>query len=197
VSGAAAGKLLSNAAQVGITMDWSSDGRFVLYRNVDPKTGWDIWAKPLEGAGNDFPVIQTVFDDRDGQFSPDGKWIAYQSNESGRFEIYVQLFPGPGGKAQISTGGGSQVRWGRSTKEIFYIAPDGRLMAVPIRFSSNGQIVDADTPIALFQTDMGAVAGGSSHLYDVARDGQRFLVNTLTEAPSSTPITMILNWSAK
>jgi hypothetical protein len=67
---------------VGIAMDWSSDGRFVLYRNIDPKTGWDIWAKPIDGAGHVFPVIQTMFDDRDGQFSHDRKWIAYQSNES-------------------------------------------------------------------------------------------------------------------
>ena len=195
VSGAASGKLLRSAAQVGIAMDWSPDGRFVLYRNLDPKTGWDIWAVPVDGTGTPFLVIQTSFDERDGQFSPDGKWIAYQSNESGRFEIYAQPFPGPGGKSQISTAGGSQVRWSRGTKEIFYITPEGHLMAVPIRFPSNSQIVEADAPTLLFPTDMGAVAGGSSHQYDVAPDGQRFLKNTLIEAPSSSPITMILNWS--
>ena len=136
-------------------MDWSPDGRFLLYRSIDPKTGSDIWALPLDGDRKPFPVVQTNFDERDGQFSPDGKWIAYQSNESGRFEIYVQPFPGPGGKSQVSTNGGAQVRWRRDGKELFYIALDGRLMAVPIRLASNGQAVEAGTPVPLFATHVG------------------------------------------
>ncbi len=87
--------------------DWSRDGRLLLFRSPDPKTGFDIWAVPLEGDRKPFPVVQTNFDERDGQFSPDGKWIAYQSNESGQYEIYVQPFPGPGGKTRISRNGGS------------------------------------------------------------------------------------------
>ena len=127
-------------------MDWSPDGRFVLYRYNSiqaslpstSSTGWDIWALPLDGDRKPFPVVQTNFEERDGQFSPDGKWIAYQSNESGRFEIYVQPFPGPARKwGPISTNGGAQVRWRRDGKELFYIALDDRLMAVPIQLDKN------------------------------------------------------------
>ncbi len=98
--------------------------------------GPDLWALPLDGDRKSFPVVQTKFNERDGQFSPDGKWIAYQSDESGRWEVYVQPFVGPGGKLQISTNGGAQVRWRRDGKELFYIGLDNRLMAVPIRLDS-------------------------------------------------------------
>src|SRR5213083_2964398 len=112
--------------------------------------GWDIWALPLDGDRKPFPVVQTDFEERDGQFSPDGKWIAYQSNESGRFEIHVQPFSGSerqvSGKWQVSTTGGAQVRWRHDGKELFYIALDGRLMAVPIRLASDGQSIEAAAP---------------------------------------------------
>ena len=87
-----------------------------------------------------FPFLKTPFDERDGQFSPDGKWIAYQSNESGRFEIYVQPFPGPGGKFQISADGGAQPRWNKNGKEIFYVSLDSKMMAVPVKLSPDGQL---------------------------------------------------------
>jgi dipeptidyl aminopeptidase/acylaminoacyl peptidase len=137
--------------------DWSADGRFLLFEAVDPKTGSDIWALPFDGDRKPFPVVQTSFDESTSQFSPDGKWIAYQSNESGRYEIYLQPFPGPAGKSQVSTNGGAQVRWRRDGKELFYIAFDGRLMAVPIRFTANAvQVIDAGTPMPLFATHVGA-----------------------------------------
>ena len=148
----------------------------------------------MDGDRKPFPVVQTNFDERDGQFSPDGKWIAYQSNESGRFEIYVQPFPGPGGKLQISTNGGAQVRWRRDGKELFYIALDDRLMAVPIRLASNGQTVEPGSPIPLFATRVGgALQTIFRQQYMVSPDGQRFLMNTITEEAAS-PITVILNW---
>ena len=179
-------------------MDWSPDGRFLLYRSRDPKTLYDLWALPMEGDRKPFPVVQTNFDERDGQFSPDGKWIAYQSNESaGRFEIYVQPFPGPG-KWQISTNGGAQVRWRRDGKELFYIGLDGRLMAVPIRLASNGQAVEPGTPVPLFATRIGgAVQGVDRQQYMVSPDGQRFLMKTVTEEASTSSIMVILNWKAK
>jgi hypothetical protein len=99
--------------------DWSSDGRFLLFRNLTLKTDWDIWAMPVSEDRKAFPVVQTNFEERDGQFSPDGKWIAYQSNESGRFEIYVQPFPAGGEKVRISNNGGAQARWRRCGKECF------------------------------------------------------------------------------
>src|SRR5262249_39294339 len=88
--------------------DWSPDGRFVLFRKTDPQTGVDLWVLPVSGDKRPSPFLKTPFDEWDGQFSPGGKWIAYESNESGRFEIYVQPFPGPGEKFQISTNGGAQ-----------------------------------------------------------------------------------------
>jgi serine/threonine protein kinase len=181
--------------------DWSPDGRFLLYRSVDQNENLDIWALPMEGDRKPFPVVQTNFRETDGQFSPDGRWIAYQSDESGRFEIYVQRFPGPGGKVGgkwlISTNGGAQVRWRRDGQELFYIALDGRLMAVAIRLASSGQAVEAGAPVPLFATHVGgAVQGVSRQQYIVSVDGQRFLMNTVTE-DATAPITVILNWKAK
>src|SRR5262249_415037 len=129
-------------------------------------------------------------------FSPDGGWIAYQSNESGRFEIYVQPFPGPGGKWQLSTEGGSQPRWRRDGKELFYISPDNKLIAVPIRLSSAGKTVELGTPMPLFQTRIVGEPGIilRTHQYAVSPDGQRFLINVNAEEASVGPITVILNW---
>src|SRR5262249_3929106 len=152
---------------------------------------------PMDGDRKPFPVVQTEFEERDGQFSPDGKWIAYQSNESGRFEIYVQPFPGTGTKIQISTNGGGQVRWRRAGKELFYITLDDRLMAVPIGISSDNKTIDAGAPVPLFATHVGgAVQGIYRPQYMLSPDGQRFLMSTVAEeAPS--PITVILNWKPK
>jgi len=129
----------------------------------------------MVGDRKPFPVVQTEFDERDGQFSPDGKWVAYSSNESNRFEIYVQPFPGPGTRIQVSVNGGAQVRWRADGKELFYIALDGRLVAVPIRIAFDGQAIKAGTAQALFSTRIGeAVQGIYRPQYMVSADGQRF-----------------------
>jgi Tol biopolymer transport system component len=185
--------LLASAQDKGPT-DWSPDGRFLLYTTGDPKTGSDIWALPLDGDRKPFPLVQTNFAEREGQFSPDGKWIAYESNESGRYEIYVQPFPGPGGKVQVSASGGAQVRWRRDGKELFYIALDNRLMAVPIQLASNAQTIGTGAASSLFVTRVGgAVSFPFKQQYDVSPDGQRFLMNTVTDE-AAAPITVILNW---
>jgi eukaryotic-like serine/threonine-protein kinase len=191
--GAGNEELLLATAQDKTPTDWSPDGRFLLYRSVDPKTGYDLWALPMNGDQKPFPVVQTNFDERDAQFSPDGKWIAYQSNESGRFEIYIQPFPGPGSKLQVSTNGGAQVRWGPDGKELFYMALDARLMAVPIQLASNPQTAEPGSPTPLFATRVGGALQGFMQQYDVSSDGQRFLMNTITEEAAS-PITVVLNW---
>jgi len=174
-------------------VDWSSDGRFILFRSPAKTTGFDLWALPLEGDHKPFPVVQTTFEERDGQFSPDGRWIAYQSNESGRVEIYVQPFP-KGHREPISTDGGAQVRWRSDGKELFYIALDGRLMAVPITFGPAGRTIEAGVPAPLFTTRVGgAIQSVFQQQYVVSPDGQRFLMSTVTE--THTPaITVILNW---
>ena len=169
-----------------------------IQRTSSGKTENDIWALPLNGDRKPFAVVQTAFEEKDAQFSPDGRWIAYQSNETGQFEIYLQQFPGPGGRQRISTAGGAQVRWRRDGRELFYIALDGRLMAVPIRFASNGQAVDAGTPAPLFATHVGgAVSGLDRQQYVVSPDGQRFLMSVVPEDPNPPPITVILNWKPR
>src|SRR6266568_3217942 len=184
-------------AQPTFATDWSPDGRFLLYFSADPMTGFDIWTLPLDGDRKPFPIVQTNLSERLAQFSPDGKWIAYESNESGRYEIYIRPFASAGGKLSISTNGCAQVRWRRDGKELFYIALDNRLMAVPIRFASNGQAVEPGAPVPLFATRVGgALQAFPRNQYMVSPDGQRFLMNTVTEEAAS-PISVILNWKPR
>jgi len=156
---------------------------------LDPKTLYNIWALPLTGDRKPLPVVQTPFEEFAAQFSPDGKWIVFQSDESGRFEIYAQPFPGPGTKMRISTDGGAEPRWRRDGKE-FYIALDGRLMVVPLKSTS----LDAGTPMPLFQTRVSrGIVTADGQQYVVAQNGQRFLINV--RLPDlTTPITVILHW---
>jgi eukaryotic-like serine/threonine-protein kinase len=189
-------ELLLSAPSFKSATDWSRDGRFILFRMTSPETGYDLWVLPIGGDNKPIPIVRTNAEERDGQFSPDGKWIAYQSNESGRFEIYLQAFPGPGTKSRISTNGGAQVRWRQDSRELFYVALDGQMMAVPIRLDSNSQAVEAGAPTALFHTRGvgGAVRGVNRQQYVVSPDGQRFLINALSEESVVAPITLILNW---
>jgi Tol biopolymer transport system component len=172
--------------------DWSHDGRYLLYRTITQSQNFDIWALPLDGDKKPIPLVRTPFEERDAQFSPDGKWIAYQSNESGRFEIYMQPFPGPGARIEISTGGGAQVRWRADGKELFYIATDGRLMAVPLKTDSSG-VPKPGNAMPLFLTHVGAVEDISLAHYVPSHDGQKFLMDTIVEE-NAAPITIIVNW---
>ncbi|HET9386209.1 MAG TPA: protein kinase [Gemmatimonadales bacterium] len=194
-SGAGGDQVLLSTPEDKAPSDWSRDGGFLLYRNTGPKTGYDLWALPMTGDRKQFSVVQTEFEERDGQFSPDGKWVAYQSNESGRFEIYVRPFPGPGGTWQVSTNGGAQVRWRPDGKEIFYVATmDEKLMAVPIAFTGNQP--EIGKPTALFTTRLGgAVQGLFKQQYMVSADGRSFLVNAVADEAAS-PISLILNWKS-
>jgi eukaryotic-like serine/threonine-protein kinase len=185
-------QLLLQSTQTNVPVDWSRDGRFILYYYRDPKTDNDLWVLPLGADRKPRPFVNTAYDQPYGQFSPDGHWVAYSSNESGRYEIYVVPFPEPGlHKWPVSTSGGVRPRWRSDGKELYYIAPDGRLMAVPIAVS--GSTFKPGTPVALFQTRI--VGGGtnvSGQQYDVAPDG-RFLINTSME-DAGLPITLLLNW---
>src|SRR5262245_31067254 len=174
--------------------DWSADGRFVLFDSRDARRRGDVWALPLDDRTKPIAVAQSDFEELLGQFSPDGRWVAYQSDESGRYEIYVQAFPGPGPKFPVSTGGGTQVRWRGDGKELFYVSLDERLMAVPLRFTATAA-PEVGAPIPLFAPPLGGFIQQADfrHQYDVSSDGQRFLVATTGErAPS--PIAVILNW---
>jgi Tol biopolymer transport system component len=177
-------------------LSWSSDGRFLLYvANV--AVGRDLWALPLDGERKPFPVVETTFDEDEGQFSPDGHWIAYGSTESGRHEIYVQPFPGPGERSRVSTAGGSQVRWRPDGKELYYVGPDGLMMAVSIQVARGGQTLQATAPRALFPTRfaIGANVTGTKPQYAVASDG-RFLMNIRIEDQAAKPITITQNWTS-
>jgi Tol biopolymer transport system component len=169
----------------------------VLIQRRDINGTADIWALPIETGGQPYPVVQSAeFEERDGQFSPDGKWIAYSSTESGRWEVYVQPFPGPGAKVPVSSNGGAQARWRSDGRELFFIGLDERLMAVPIQTA--GAIAQVGVPVALFRTRVGgAVQASSRQQYFVSRDGQRFLMNTVLNAGPSLPITLVVNWNPK
>ncbi|HEV8132988.1 MAG TPA: protein kinase [Acidobacteriota bacterium] len=175
--------------------DWSLDGKLILY-SAYPKGGnGDLWVLPISGQQKPFPFLQTEFNEAQGRFSPDGKWIAYASNESGTWQVYVQSFPFPGGKWQVSTNGGAQPQWRRDAKELFYISADRKLMAVDVK--ANGSTFDAGAPKELFELRLQTVGlPGPRNYYAVAADGRRFLVASVPEERISTPTTVVLNWTA-
>jgi Tol biopolymer transport system component len=178
-------------------MDWSQDGRFLLYRAQNVGVRHQLWALSLTSSPTPFSVTppNDAADARTGQFSPDGKWVAYESNASGRYEIYVQSFPKAGVKAMVSTTGGLQPRWNPDGKELFYVSPDARLTSVSLRFGEDARSIEPASPVSLFPTRInGFPSGGSVVEYDVSGDGRRFLMNTLVEQTAS-PITLILNRS--
>jgi Tol biopolymer transport system component len=187
--------LLKTTEGMTFPMDWSADGRFVLYNRRDAKRGWDIWALPMQGDRTPIAAVRTDFNERSPAFSPDGAWIAYESDRSGRSEIYVQAFPGPGGEAVVSTNGGGQARWNPNGRELFYIASDDRLMAVPMRFAPGGKTVEIGAPVGLFPTNVGSTALNTKRQqYMVGPDGQTFVMNSVPEKATASPISVILNW---
>jgi serine/threonine protein kinase len=173
-----------------LVTDWSRDGKYLLYSQNDSETSLDLWALPLDGDRKPVPVLQSPFLESGGQFSPDGKWVAYHSTESGRIEVYIRAFPSSSGKWQISNRGGAIPRWRADGKELFYVSPDFKMMAVTIRVSAAS--VEADTPRELFA----ALVAGLTSPYDVAADGQRFLLSERPEAQSGAPLTVVVNWQA-
>jgi dipeptidyl aminopeptidase/acylaminoacyl peptidase len=182
-------------------LDWSQDGRFLLYSTQNQKTASDIWALPMMGERKPSAILQSTFDEIQGQFSPDGRWLAYASNESGRYEIYVRTFPEAGGKWQVSGAGGVQPRWRRDGRELFYVAPDTRLMAVTLRLAPDAELLEAGAPVALFPGPL-ATGGNIANLgflaraqYAVASDG-RFLMNMAADNAVTSPITVVHNWTA-
>ena len=173
-------------------MSWSPDGRFLLYSASpgSPTTGNDLWVLPLFGDRKPFPYLQTRFSESVGQFSTDGRWVAYQSNESGRPEVYVAAFPGAGGKRQISTAGGNYPRWRRDGKEIFYLAPNNTLMAAAV--NGQGASFEVTSVKALFETRR----SGTDFPYDVSVDGQRFLIISASDDTGAAGITVVVNGTA-
>jgi hypothetical protein len=132
----------------------------------------------------------TPFGEYGAQFSPDGRWVAYGSNESGRNEIFVQAFPGPGGKRQVSSAGGTTPRWRKDGRELFYLGAGGQLMAAEVRLSPS---FDSQVPTALFQVSL---RDYPDRQYDVSPDGTRILVNRISKGTEAAPMTVVLDWAA-
>jgi eukaryotic-like serine/threonine-protein kinase len=168
--------------------DWSRDGKFLVYSQTDQKTATDLWLLGMDGASKPIPYLRTPYDESGARFSPDGKWMAYISNESGQNQVYIQAMPVSGAKWQVSTTGGANASWRSDGKELFYVSADSKLMSVPIKL---GASVEPATPQALF-----SYAGTTG--YAAFHDGQRFLVNVPAggEAATVPPLTVVTNWQA-
>jgi eukaryotic-like serine/threonine-protein kinase len=177
-----------------VPTDWSRDGRFIIYSQIDPKTKEDVWVLPMSGSGETkpFSVIRTDARESAGTLSPDGRWLAYVSDVSGRMEVYVQSFPDGGGKRQVSTGGGKGPRWRRYGRELFYYSLEGKLMAVPVR---SGENFDMDAAVSLFEFRAG-IPPFHFAPYAVTADGQRFLINEVVVTEPNTPLTVVTNWTS-
>jgi Tol biopolymer transport system component/tRNA A-37 threonylcarbamoyl transferase component Bud32 len=184
-------RLLLKSEEPKVVCDWSRDGRYILFMSQGKETGWDIWSLPTAGDGKPVPVVKTPFVELIPSLSPDGRFVAYSSNESGRQEIYVQGFPGAAGKWQISTAGGSDAHWRSDGKELYYRAPDQKIMAVEIRPDGGFQ---AGVPRAIFAGRF--ESGIARSKYQPTADGQRFLLVAPLGRESMTPTTVVLNWSA-
>ena len=219
-SGAGGEERLVASDQNKVATSWSADGRFLLYISIDPQTNGDLWVMPMVGDRTPSVFLKTPFREAYGAFSPDGRWVAYHSNESGRPEIYVRPFvppardasafasatadksadtlragsgQAPGGQWQVSTAGGIHAVWRPDGRELYYLNPEGAMMAAPITVT--GATLEPGAPVKLFPTRIvgGGVDNQQGRQYDVAPDG-RFLINTELDS-AAAPITLLMNWN--
>ena len=174
---------------------WSPDGRDLVYAAADPDTRKDLWRLPMSTPGDRTPVplLRTQFNEDQATISPDGRWMAYTSDESGQFEVYVRSFPSLEGKWQISTSGGGDARWRPDGRELYYIGEDRRLMAVAVK---SGDTFEHGAATPLFDTGMRPRWAAARNHYDVSRDGQRLLFMSPVVDDRSSPFTAVVNWAA-
>lgn len=182
-------------------VSWSPDGKRLAFIQESPSGSFDIWILPLEQDRRPQPWRETPFNERNAEFSPDGRWLAYTSNESGRFEVYVEPYPGPGARYQVSTDGGDDPAWARSGRELFYLVPQSeermsaprKLMVVDVRTEPT---FIASKPRLLFEGPLWRGRGPSRH-YDVSPDGRRFLIVQEREQPMlprPANLQLVVNW---
>jgi Tol biopolymer transport system component len=184
-------RLLYKASAFTPLDDWSRDGRFLFYEAIDwPTFRFDVGVRDLE-KGTDRLVLSAKHDESGARLSPDGRWLAYQTDESGSWEVFVRSFPESGFRRQVSTGGGSQPRWRADGRELFYVSEDRKIMGVDVR---SGAELQTGAPRALFQTRILPVVEARNH-YDVTADGQRFLVNSRRPEDASLPINVVVGWT--
>ena len=196
-NGSGQDELLFESDNPKFPMQWSPDGRSLLYREHDPKKGTDLWILPIEGERKPYPWLSTQFDESSWHgFSPNGKWLAYSSNESGRTEIYVQAFvpgePASGAKVPISSGGGVMPTWRRDGRALYYYDNKGKMMEVDVTL---GPKIVAGVPKELF--DIGPLRADMTRAWSMTGDGERFLFVTRAENADLAPFTVVLNWMAE
>lgn len=197
-SGAGEKQVVIQRSNNSMPYDWSRDGHWVLLREMNPDTKYDIWKLPITSDGKlqegitPTPYLQTPFNEQMPRFSPEAspRWVAYVSDDSGRPEVYIDAFPEPRGKKRISTNGGQFPEWGAGGRELFYVSPDNQLMAVSL---TTGPGLQPSSPRTLFPLPQ--QAGFAASPYQPGRDGQRFLVLTSPEVPWQA-LTVIVNWPA-
>src|SRR5262249_20101948 len=168
---------------------WSRDGRFVVYGEIDPKTKRDIWVLPMQGGTERKPppFLHSEFNEIFGQLSPDGQWMAYTSDESGQREVYVRPFPAGDDQKRISIAGGEQPRWRGDGKELFFVGAEGKLMSVAVSAITDPKLsFRAGAPEPLFDAHMLATTTPQFE-YDVSADGKQFLINSISGSPASAP----------
>ncbi len=199
-------RLIDSTDALLVPDSWSPDGKSIVYEAITRETGTDLWMLPLTGDRKTSALLHTRFNEGRGQVSPDGKWLAYFSNETGRNEVYIQPFPSGTGKWQISTAGGTDPRWRSDSMELFYLTgvTGGKMMAVDIR--SKGATLEAGSPKELFDSPLlnllhtGTGAGaGPYHAWAVSANGQRFLIPRAPSndtADTAMPIAVVENWAA-
>jgi len=192
-SGGESEELLLKSGHATWPHDWSPDGRFIVYTSAGPDTQFDLWLLSTADRAS-APYLRTAFNELHGQVSPDGRWLAYTSDESGTWEVYVQSFPKAGHRRTISSDGGAQPRWRHDGKELFYLAADRRLMSVAIQPELDAQgVLEVSAPKALFQTRVRGPLVPPWEEYTVAANGQRFLVCETERVDAS--MTVVLNWT--
>ena len=191
-TGAQSESLLASHATEMDPADWSRDGRFIAAIAAHPSQRWDIWIVPLEGGQKPYPFLSGPFAENSPRFSPDGRWMAYTSLESGRREVYIQPFPGPGGKWQVSSQGAADPAWRRDGRELYFLSTSGSMMAVDV---TSGTTLELGTPRPLF-TGVAFETVPTGHNYAVSADGQRFLIRKPLQASELPATTVFVNWTA-
>jgi len=184
-------ELLLETGEDKYASEWSRDGKYLLYASQGRETRWDLWALPMSGEKKPLPVAKTRFSEMFGGFSPDARYVAYSTDESGQREVYVQDFPEARNKWQVSTKGGTQPFWSGNGKEMFYRAPDARIMSVSVKTTPE---FEAGVPQPLFQARFANIPARAH--YRPTPDGQRFLVLAPLRQETIPPTTVVLNWTA-
>ena len=183
-------QLLLRSREMKLSGDWSHQDKSFVYVTSDPSTRLDLWVMPPQGPAR--PFLNSTSNEMQPRLSPDGKWIAYTSDESGSWEVYVQSFPAGGAKRAISVGGGAEAQWTKEGREIVYLTPDGTMMSAEI---TAAQALEPGRPKILFRVPLNGDITRYRNHYAVTSDGQRFLIDTADES-TREPITVVVNWDA-